>query len=192
MALDVMKKLWTVDEVLQMVDTGILPHDNHLELIRGELIEMSPMGFKHGVAVGIIAKLLIKLCDEQHFVWLQSTFPLDNFSAPEPDIALLKWKGDVNSTQPPGPKDILLVIEVADTSLHYDRKIKAPLYAEFGIPEYWILNLPDQCVEQYQLPGAKDYQRKTIVQKDHALALPGLDAEIYVSALLGISAQPPK
>ncbi|MBK6622619.1 MAG: Uma2 family endonuclease [Saprospirales bacterium] len=52
MALDVMKKLWTVDEVLQMVDTGILPHDNHLELIRGELIEMSPMGFKHGVAVG--------------------------------------------------------------------------------------------------------------------------------------------
>ncbi len=171
MALDVMKKLWTVDEVLQMVDTGILPPDNHLELIRGELIEMSPMGFKHGVAVGIIAKLLIKLCDEQHFVWLQSTFPLDNFSAPEPDIALLKWKGDVNSTQPPSPEDILLVIEVADTSLPYDRKIKAPLYAEFGIPEYWILNLRDQCVEQYQLPGAKGYQRKTIVQKDQGHGL---------------------
>ncbi|MBK6622620.1 MAG: Uma2 family endonuclease [Saprospirales bacterium] len=85
-----------------------------------------------------------------------------------------------------------MVIEVADTSLPYDRKIKALLYAEFGIPEYWILNLRDQCVEQYQLPGAKGYLRKTIVQKDQWLALPGPDAEIHVSALLGISAEPPK
>ena len=192
MALEVTKKLWTVDEVLQMVDKGLLPHDNHLELIRGELIEMSPMGFKHGVAVGIIAKLLIKLCDEQHFVWLQSTFPLDNFSAPEPDIALLKWKGDVNSPQPPGPKDILLVVEVADSSLSYDRKIKAPLYAEFGIPEYWILDLQRQCVEQYQLPSEDGYRRKTIVHKDQMLPLPGLGVEISVGALFGISPQPPQ
>ncbi len=192
MALDVMKKLWTVDEVLQMVDTGILPPDNHLELIRGELIEMSPSGNRHSVAVNRINLFLIELLGRKAFMWGQTNVLLDQYSAPEPDIAVLKFRDDFYESHLPGPKDIILAIEVADTSLHYDRKVKTVLYAEFGIPEYWILNLRDQCVEQYQLPGAKGYLRKTIVQKDKAMALPGLDAEIHVSALLGISTEPPK
>ena len=192
MALDVTKKLWTVDEVLQMVDKGLLPHDNHLELIRGELIEMSPSGQRHSVAVNRIHLFLIELLGRKAFIWGQTNVLLDPYSAPEPDIAVLKFRDDFYEGRLPGPEAILLAIEIADTSLSYDRKIKAPLYAEFGIPEYWILDLQRQCVEQYQLPSESGYLRKTIVQKDQMLPLPGLGVEISVGALFGISPHPPQ
>lgn len=186
MALEVMKKLWTLDEVLQMVDKGILPHDNRLELIRGELIEMSPSGRKHSVAVNRIHLLLIELLGRKAVIWGQTNVLLDPFSAPEPDIAVLKWRDDFYESHLPGPQDILLAIEIADTTLNFDRRVKAPLYAEYGIPEYWILDLNGQCVKQYQLPHPEGYQRRTIVHKDQMLPLPGLGVEISVSGLFGI------
>jgi Uma2 family endonuclease len=186
MALDVMKKLWTVDEVLLMVEKGILPEDNHLELIRGELIEMSPSGRKHSAAVNRINLLLIELLGRKAFIWVQSAVQLDFYSAPEPDIAVLKWRDDFYEGCLPGPGDILLAIEISDTSLSFDRKVKAPLYAEFGIPEYWILNLQNQNLEQHQLPHPEGYQRKTIVHKGQTLPVPGLNAEIKLEDLLGL------
>ncbi|MBK6905306.1 MAG: Uma2 family endonuclease [Saprospirales bacterium] len=159
-----------------------MPPDNHLELIRGGLIGMSPSGNRHSVAVNRINLFLIELLGRKAFMWGQTNVLLDQYSAPEPDIAVLKFRDDFSKVISQGRKPSFWQLKVADTSLQYDRKIKAVLYAEFGIPEYWILNLRDQCVEQYQLPGAKGYLRKTIVQKDKAMALPGLDAEIHVSA----------
>jgi len=83
------------------------------------------------------------------------------------------------------PEEIFLIIEVADTSLAYDRRVKGKLYAESGIQEYWIVNLSRQCVEQYQLPGKEKYERRNIVTKDAMLKIPGFDVEISVGAMLG-------
>ena len=187
MPLEIAKKLWTVNEVLRMQETGILTPDNRLELICGELIEMSPSGNRHRIVVNCINKLLNKLIGEAYTIWVQTPITLNELSAPEPDIALLKWKGDFYSPQPPGPEDILLIIEVADSSLSFDRTIKASLYAEFGIPEYWILNLQEPCLEQYQLPGKDGYARITRVSIEEKLELPGLGQEIIVGQLLGVS-----
>ena len=169
-----------------MQERDILPPDSRLELIRGELVEMSPIGLSHVIVVGLITKLLSKLAGEEYQVWVQSSFPLDDFSAPEPDIALVKWKGNALSTQPPSAKDLVLVIEVADSSLAFDRKVKAPLYAEFGIAEYWILDLQNQCIEQYWSPHKDGYRQKTIVEKGQPLVVPGLGVEVKVEELLGL------
>lgn len=185
MPLEVTKKLWTLDEVLQMQETGILPPDNHLELIRGELIEMSPIGSKHRAGVMRLQLILFELLGRKALVLSQSSILLEPHSAPEPDIAVLRFQDDFYAEGHPGPEDIFLIIEVADTSLAFDRKVKGRLYAEFGIQEYWILNLPRQCVEQYQLPGKNEYERRTIVGKDGMLKVPGFDVEISVGAMLG-------
>ena len=192
MALEVKKKLWTVDEVLEMVDKGILPEDNHLELIRGELLVMSPSGSRHGAAISRIHLLLIEMLGRKVVIWDQLSVLLDPYSAPEPDIAVLKYREDFYKERLPGPGDILFLIEVSDSTLDTDRKIKGPLYAEFGIPEYWILNLEKDCVEQYQLPLPEGYQRKTIIRKNQTLPLPELGVEVSVGALLGVSSDPPK
>jgi Uma2 family endonuclease len=186
MALDVMKKLWTVDEVLLMVEKGILPEDNHLELISGELIEMSPSGRKHSAAVNRINLLLIELLGRKAFIWVQSAVQLDSYSAPEPDIAVLKWRDDFYEGCLPGPDDILLVIEISDTSLSFDRRIKASLYAESGIPEYWILDLQNQRVERYHQPQQDGYGEKEVVGRGQVLVVPGLGAgELTVEEMLG-------
>lgn len=86
----------------------------------------------------------------------------------------------------PQPDEILLVIEVADTSLAYDRKVKAPLYASFGIPEYWIPNLEKQRVERYRLPKQGGYGEKEVVGKGQVVVVKGLGAEVGVEEMLGV------
>lgn len=187
---EVTKKLWTIEEVLRMQETGILSPDNRLELIRGELIEMSPSGSKHMAAVARLHLILIELLGRRALIISQSSVELDPFSAPEPDIAILRYREDFYMDHLPGPNDIFLFIEVADTSLGMDRKTKGLLYAEHGIPEYWILNLRGQCVEQYQLPGKEGYGRRTVVVPGQMLTLPGFDIQISVSEMLGLRIPP--
>ena len=182
----VSKKLWTVDEVLHMQEAGILTPTSRLELIRGELMEMSPTGSRHGVAVNRIHLLLIELLGRKAFIWNQTSILLGPYSAPEPDIAILKHPGEHFEHQLPGPEDILLLLEVADSSLDIDRKIKAPLYAEFGIPEYWILDLAQNRVERYQQPGKEGYAQVEYFGMEDLLPLPELEAEISVGALFGV------
>lgn len=187
---EVTKKLWTIEEVLRMQETGILSPDNRLELIRGELIEMSPSGSKHMAAVARLHLILIELLGRRALIISQSSVELDPFSAPEPDIAVLRYREDFYKDHLPGPNDIFLFIEVADTSLGMDRKTKGLLYAEHGIPEYWIVDLNGQCVEQYQLPGKEGYGRRTVVVPGQMLTLPGFDIQISVSEMLGLRIPP--
>lgn len=176
----------TFKEVLLMQQRGILPPDNRLELIRGELVEMSPIGKTHGWVVNWISKLFNKLIEEDQMVWVQTSILFDEHSAPEPDIALVQWKKGGKYPRHPQPDEILLIIEVADTSLAYDRKVKAPLYASFGIPEYWILDLEKQRVERYRLPQQDSYGEREVVGKGQVVVVPGLGAEVAIEEMLGI------
>jgi len=122
---------------------------------------MSPTGSKHAGYVNRLSKLFNRLLIEE-IVAVQNPVILDDFSEPEPDLAILKYREDFYTEAHPTPKDVLLLIEVSDSTLDTDRTIKAPLYAHAGIPEYWIVNIEAQQVEVYYAPQLGSYQQKNV------------------------------
>ncbi len=141
-----------------MVKAGILKEDDRIELIKGEISLLSPVGSKHASIVNHInAYLNIKLA-EQAIVSIQNPIQIGHSSEPEPDIAIRKVRDDFYSEYLPSSVDVLLIIEVADTSLEYDQKIKLPIYAASGIPEYWIINLGKNRIEVYHAPENGKYK----------------------------------
>ena len=141
----------------EMVDKGILNEDDRLELIEGELVTMSPIGPEHMGVVNQIAQILIRQLEQRAIVSIQGPIALDEFSEPQPDLALLVQRDDFYKHSLPRPADVALVIEVADSSLAYDRTIKMPLYARAGVPEAWIVNLIDRWIEVYRGPSTAGY-----------------------------------
>lgn len=178
-------KKWTFQEVLLMQERGILPPDNRLELIRGELVEMSPSGRMHAAMVNHVVALLQEWAGKTAIVWGQTNILLQPDSAPEPDIALLSFRKDRYFRALPQAEDVLLLIEVADASIDTDRKVKAPLYAQAGIPEYWIIDLNQTRVERYTLPGKEGYGQTEYFGPGDKLRPPGLGAEISVERVFG-------
>ena len=173
---------FTVNEYDEMIARGILNENDRVELIRGEIVDKMPIGPRHAACVKRLNALFQLLYRGRWTVSVQDPIAFDD-SKPEPDIALLRPRDDYYSEGTPQPSDILLVIEVADSSLDFDRDTKAALYAEAGIPEYWIVNLIDNCVEVHRGPKADgsyaDCQR---VSKGGAISL--LGEEIAVDQLL--------
>ncbi len=169
------KRLINVKEYHLMGKVGILK-EKGIELIEGEIIKMSPTGSKHASCVNRLTNLLTKTrlvnqLEEKVIISVQNPIALGEFSEPEPDLALLKYKADFYADTHPTPQDVLLLIEVADSTLETDRKIKAPLYAKAGIPEYWIVNLEEKQLEVFHSPKAGAYQQKNIFSlKDQAQA----------------------
>ncbi len=150
---------FTVDEYLQMTETGILTEDDAVELIHGQIVEMSPENSPHRVCVVKINQALVRqLADAKYFVQTQSTLPLDDRNAPEPDLAVLRGTPDELMRE---ELPAALVIEVADTSLERDRTVKQQLYAQAGIPAYWIVNLVDREIEVYTDPQSERYRERT-------------------------------
>jgi Uma2 family endonuclease len=137
----------------KMIDNGILREDDRVELIRGEIVAKMPIGKQHAACVKRLNRLFNSLLGAQAVVSVQDPIQFAD-SEPEPDIALLVPKGDYYASDKPAPADVLLIVEVADTSLEYDREAKGAVYAEAGIAEYWIVNLVDTCVEVYRQPRA--------------------------------------
>ena len=151
-------KHWiTADEYERMGDAGIFSSDSRLELIEGEVYEMSPIGSPHAACVKFLSTLLNRLFGGKLLVSTQDPIRLNDFSEPQPDIALLRWRDDFYRTAHPRAEDIVLLIEVADTTLHIDRVVKLPLYAKAGIPEVWIVNLIDDQIEIYAEPTGDTY-----------------------------------
>ena len=169
-----------------MADAGILTEDDRVELIEGEIVQMTPIGSRHAACVKKVTKLFNKTIGDDCIVSVQDPVRLHEFSEPEPDIALLKPSDDFYSESHPGPKDVLLVVEVAEASLGYDRDIKVPLYAKTGIPEVWLVNLEEESIELYRKPSEAGYQETRILQKGDILspsAFPGLQIgleEVFV------------
>jgi Uma2 family endonuclease len=146
------KRLFTADELEQMVKAGILSEDDRVELIEGEIIKMSPVGKSHAACVDRLTRFFNKAADESVIVRGQCPILIDDLLELQPDVALLKGRPDYYGASVPAPGDILLVIEVADTTVVGDRRVKMPIYARAGIPGAWLVDLPKQAVEIYADP----------------------------------------
>lgn len=144
--------LFTVAQYHRMAETGILNEDSRVELIRGQIVDMAPIGAPHMGMVNRLTSVLPKIVGDRALLSVQNPVRLDDGSEPEPDIALLRPRADYYEGAVPGAPDVLLIIEVADTSLEDDRAVKVPLYAESGIPECWIVNLVERVVEVFRQP----------------------------------------
>ena len=143
---------FTVGDYHRMAEAGILNEDSRVELIRGQIVDMAPIGAPHHGMVIRLTRLLPGVLAGRGILSVQNPVRLDDGSEPEPDVAVLRPRADDYTTATAGPTDVLLLIEVADTSLADDRAIKLPLYAESGIAECWIVNLVGRVVEVYRQP----------------------------------------
>ncbi|MFL6277311.1 MAG: Uma2 family endonuclease [Blastocatellia bacterium] len=181
-------KYWTftVDDYRRMLEAGILTEDDRIELLDGEIIEMSPIGDLHAGCVIRLTMLFTRLVSLSAFVSVQNPVRLDNYSEPQPDLALLKPRADFYAQAKPTPADVLLIVEVADSSVQFDRTVKVPLYARALIPVVWLIDLNADAIEVYSQPAAGAYQQIQVMRRSDRLtidSLPGL--VIMADDLLG-------
>ena len=176
---------FTVDEYYKMAEAGILDWEERVELLNGEIVEMSPIGDKHAFTVDELVNLFVPLVVGRARIRCQNPVRLSSGDEPEPDVALLKLREDRYTSGHPGPDDVLLLIEVADTSLDRDRGVKLSMYAEAGIPETWIANVPERSVEAHTEPVNGIYTQSRVYRSDEAvspIAFP--DVSLLVSEIL--------
>ena len=178
---------FSVEEYMKMAEAGIFTEDERVELLDGVIIEMSPVGNSHEANTSGSLRFLAPLFVEGRAVLrVQSHVLLDDNSRPEPDLALLKWREDLYRHRSPAPQDVLLLIEVSDSSLPYDRGTKLSRYAEAGIPEVWIENIPARSIEVYSNPVNGNYTTTRVYRPGDTIrpnAFP--DVELPVSLIMG-------
>ena len=153
-------RLITVSEYDRMIEAGIYTENDRIELLNGEIVEIMPKGPKHTSANSKIVRFFIRLFNEEVIVRSQDPIRLDDFSEPEPDVVLANWDAKEYSENHPTPNDILLVMEISDTTLGYDRDSKAIAYSRSGIQQYLLLNLKNETLEDYREPNADGYGAK--------------------------------
>jgi len=156
-----------------MALAGILAEDDRLELIDGDLIDMTPIGSRHAGAVSRLTRLFGAAVGADAIVSVQNPVQLDRYSQPQPDLALLRSRADFYAQSHPQPADVLLIVEVAEASLNYDRDVKVPLYARHGIPEVWLLDVAARCLTVFRAPGSDGYgeQRRIVSAESISPAL---------------------
>ena len=164
------RRRFTVDEYYKMAEVGILAPDERVELLAGEIFTMAAMGNRHLFCIRWLNKELVIAVGDSAVVDPQLPVLLNQGSEPEPDFAILRWRDDhYRESAKGGPEDVLLVIEVSDTTAGFDRRHKAPLYAAEGIPEMWLWDLNARQVEVYDEPMAGGYARMRVVGPDGTL-----------------------
>ena len=179
------KHLTDLEEWRKMGESGIFPPESDLELINGEIVEMSPIGSNHAGHLKRLNRLFNTLLNDNAVISIQDPLELGDFSEPQPDFMLLKPNSDFYSSRHPQASDVLLLIEVADSSLEYDQTHKLRLYALHNIPEYWLLNLNDSCLEIYRRPRDESFEEKTTLRRDDQVTLSLLpNIDIPVDAIL--------
>ena len=150
----------SADQFEEMGRTGILGPEARVELLDGEMIEMAPIGSRHAAAVSFLSMHFARSVGHLALVQTQNPLRLADDSEPQPDLLLLRPTADRYRSAHPRPTDVLLLIDVADTTLRFDRETKLPLYARHGVPEVWILDLDTERLEIYREPAAGGYRRK--------------------------------
>ena len=155
---------FSAEEYHRLAETGILSQEARVELIDGAIHDMSPIGPLHSGVTMRLNRFFSSRAKGRWIVCIQDAVHPDNFSEPEPDVVLLKPAPDDYVSHHPTPDDVLLLIEVADSSLDFDRGKKLPVYARAGIPEVWIVNLQDAAIEVYREPHFTGYEKKTVVR----------------------------
>ena len=165
----------SVHEYHRMAEVGLLAPDARVELIEGEIIDMAPIGNNHLGTVAMLDRMLQRAVDDRAIILCQSSIRLGQDSEPQPDLAVLLPRADYYRTPPPpGAADTLLVIEVSDTTLRYDRHTKVPFYARHGIPEVWLVDLPNATVHCFRDLCGERYNSESATQTPGVIALPGL------------------
>lgn len=183
-ATGVTRRRFTVDEYHRMAEVGILHEDDRVELVEGEIVEMTPIGSRHFACVLELTRLVGGQIGDEVRLSIQNPVRLGERLEPQPDVALLKARDYAGSL--PGPEDVLLLIEVSDTSISYDRDVKLPLYARAGIPEVWIVDLVNEAVERYTEPTTDGYRRLERVRRRETLRSEAFPALVLpVAAVLG-------
>lgn len=174
------ERLFTVDEYYRMAEAGILGEDDRVELLDGRVVQMSPIGSRHAACVDRLTRRMAEVPEERAVLRVQSPVRLDKLSEPQPDLCLLKPRADYYADGHPGPDDVLLLIEVADTTLPFDRDVKVLLYGRAGIPEVWLFDLQAGQVRVFQDPSEDGYQSSRIVGRESVLT-PGALPELTIS-----------
>jgi Uma2 family endonuclease len=186
MAVQVAKHLFDVSEYHRLAQAGIFLEDDRVELINGEVVEMSPIGSRHAACVRAIEELSHEKLGRSVHISVQNPILLDDYSEPEPDLAILQRRPDRYARAHPRPEDALLVVEVADTSIDYDRLIKIPLYARAGIPEVWLVDLNQELIGVFCDPRDGEYQTYREFKRGETIASKGVaNLNLAVDDILG-------
>ncbi len=172
----VMRHRLTVDDYHRMAASGILGSDDRVELIAGEVLDMSPIGSLHAALVAAMSEYLGRLAAGRATVWSQNPIRLGDSSEPQPDITLVRPRPDFYAAAHPGPTNTLLIVEVAESSLAYDLGVKVPLYACHNIPEVWVIDAATRTTYRFREPRPDGYAKQdtiTAAEPLACLALPG-------------------
>jgi len=186
MSVELERYHFTTRDFYRMLEAGILTEDDRVELIDGEVLEMSPTGSRHAGCVARLNALFARRFMDFAIITIQSPVRLNDFSEPLPDVSVLKPRDDFYARSHPTPVDVLLLVEVADSSIRYDKRVKVPLYASAGIPEVWVVNLNQEAVEVYARPERGAYRLARTFRRGEQIGSSLLAANaLSVEAVLG-------
>ena len=182
---EVQRRLFNVSEYYRLAEAGILGEDDRVELIDGEIVEMSPIGSLHAAIVDRVDFLVQRVFAGRAIVRVQGPIRLNEYSEPQPDVSILKTRTDFYAAAHPAPADVLLVVEVADASLAYDRHVKLTVYSRAGIAEVWLVDLVSGLVEVFTEPTSHGYQISAQFGRGERLKSTALDHEVLIDEILG-------
>ena len=180
------RRRFTAAEFFRLVEIGVLAEGDRVELIQGDLIEMSPIYITHISTLNRLVWMLSNALGKQVILSVQNPVQLSEDNLPQPDVAVFRFQEKFYSEQHAKPEDILLIIEVADSSLRYDQRVKSKLYGTAGIADYWIVNLPERQIEVYREPRPNGYRTVTTYAPGETLSpLAFPDVVLQVEQIMG-------
>jgi Uma2 family endonuclease len=186
MSVRLLKGPFTVEDYHRLAEVGILGEDDRVELLDGQVVEMTPIGPGHAGCVDALTALLSRVAGASAIVRVQNPVILSDRWEPQPDVTLVRPRAGEYRRAHPGPADILLVIEVADASPRRDREVKVPMYAGVGIPEGWLVDLEHEVVTVHREPGPEGYREVRVLRRGETLVpLAFPTAAISVDDVLG-------
>ncbi|MBI4520288.1 MAG: Uma2 family endonuclease [Gemmatimonadetes bacterium] len=188
MTVELQRRLFTVDEYHDMLRAGILSEDDRVELIAGQILKKMTIGSRHAAVVNRLNRRFTEQLADRVVVSVQNPVRLSDLSEPEPDIAILRPRPDFYSDAHPRPADVMLFVEVADSSLPFDREVKLPLYAVASIPEMWLVDLVEDRIVAHRRPTHGRYEEVEVYRPGdyiQPVALPELS--LAVGEILGVA-----
>ncbi len=183
-ALQIKRHRLTVDQYHRMMEVGVIEADARVELIEGSVIEMAPVGNRHHAAVIRLSRLLAKALDGRAVVSTRLSLGLDHMTETRPDLAIYRPRAGLHADGPPTGRDALLVIEISDTKLDYDVRVKGPLYAQHGVSAYWIFDLPARALRCFRAARGDAYTDIIALETPDVVTLPGLDVRVDLAGVL--------
>jgi Uma2 family endonuclease len=186
MYIELPRKRFTVDEYYRMAEAGILEYGERVELIEGEIVEMSPIGDRHAIAVIRALMIFARGVGDRAVVSVQNPTNIDRYNEPQPDLILMRPREGFYGTSKPSPEDALLLIEVSDSSLRFDRNVKLPIYARSGFREVWIMDLKANSIQVHREPSGDAYSFVETLDRNQTISPQAFpEFVINVSDLIG-------